>query len=320
MSLKLRQSNRRVRETPTLDILGPLLAGTAAVLLGFGACFGAAAYARIDTGVALAGARMIDDEVTIISHPRGVVGAVHVIEGQHVGAGDPLVSFETGSIDEEIGALKAKLEASARQLENARLEASTMADLVGRKLAGPSEVEALQRKVAEIEREAAGLTLRIRSAEALLEQSVLRAAVPGRVRSITPIARGSSVTPGAVLLEIASDNARVLVEGRLAGRIPPVGLFSGCPAVLWPQGREDGGRLASLTGKVVRVAAATGSLNGAPELSVRIELDSSRADLVKRLDEPLLSRMDGFVQTGTTTVLDRLSGAVADRASELFEN
>ncbi len=73
-----------------------------------------------------------------------------------VKAGDLLVTLDTTALDQQIGALKAQSEAALRQLDLVRQEAATMTDLMERKLAARSKVLALERQIAEVEKEAAG--------------------------------------------------------------------------------------------------------------------------------------------------------------------
>jgi len=75
--------------------------GLVVLLLGFGGFFLWAALAPLDSGVPAPGTAVVASQRKTIAHLRGgIVKAIHVVEAQHVKAGDPLVTLD----DTQIGA------------------------------------------------------------------------------------------------------------------------------------------------------------------------------------------------------------------------
>jgi RND family efflux transporter MFP subunit len=309
------------RPLPQLDIRLPLRAGLCAVVLFFGAGLGAAAYAPIDKGVGLPGTIVVEGRIKPIQHQRGgSVDRIHVVEGQQIRAGDILVTLDTKAIDEQIGALKAQAEAAARQLELARLEAATMADLLERKLAARSRVLALQRQVAEVEKETAGLAARISVAEQELERSVLRAPVAGRILNLRVATVGAVLQPGDTVADIVPENDRLVIEGRLSpNQIENV--KPGMPAKVWLTAlswREQ----RPLAGKLAWVSADSveDKRTGAPYFVARIELDQPRNEIAKRVALQPGMRSEVLLMTGQRTLLDQLIDPIMRNINRAFRS
>lgn len=202
---------------PRLTIRGPVLAGFAA-LLSFAALAAATVlFAPVAEGVRLTGVIAAEQGAAGVAAPRaGVVAKVFAAEGQMVEAGELLIGLETGAIDQEIAAMTAELEAARKQLELARIEASTMSDLIARKAAGEHQLEALQTRVAGIEKEVTGLTRRIAVSQEDLDRSAVRAPTSGRVASLTVSVPGSPVQAGMKLVEVVPVSDVIALEGEVA--------------------------------------------------------------------------------------------------------
>src|SRR3546814_4501100 len=83
---------------PTIGKLsrGPVLFGTAVVILFFGVFGTWAALAPLSSGAIAHGVVSPDSERRVIQHIEGgIIRPVHVREGQQVQAGDPLVTLES---------------------------------------------------------------------------------------------------------------------------------------------------------------------------------------------------------------------------------
>jgi multidrug efflux pump subunit AcrA (membrane-fusion protein) len=309
------------RAVSRLDIRLPVRAGLFAVILFFGAGLGAAAYVPIDKGVGLPGTIVVESKTKPIQHPRsGSVESIHVIEGQKVRAGDVIVTLDTRAIDEQIGALKAQAEAAKKQLDLVKLEAATMADLLERKLAAKSRVLALERQVAEVEKESAGLAARISVAEQELERSVLRAPVAGRVLNLRITTTGAVLKEGDVVADIVPEDDRLVLEGRLSpNQIENV--KPGMPAKVWLTAlswREQ----RPLAGKLAWVSADSveDKRTGAPYFVARIELEDTRSEIEKRVSLQAGMRSEVLLMTGQRTLLDQLIDPVMRNVNRAFRS
>lgn len=202
---------------PRLNIRGPMCCGMLVAALFFGGGIGGAAVAPIDKGISLSGNIIVEHKVQAIQHQKGgPVGRVHIAEGQDVIIGQVLVTLDTQALDQQITALKSQAQSAARQLDLIRQEAVTMTDLADRKLAARSKVLSLERQVAEVEKETAGLSARLSIAEQDLARAEIRAPIAGRILSLAVHGAGAMIQPGATVVEIVPQTDRLVVEGRLS--------------------------------------------------------------------------------------------------------
>ncbi|MGD9785556.1 MAG: HlyD family efflux transporter periplasmic adaptor subunit [Hyphomicrobiaceae bacterium] len=306
--MSLRVSNHpEERTVPALDIRGPVIAGALVVVAFFGFGVGVAAVAPIDKGVGMPGTIIVESRVKPVQHERGgTVGAIHVAEGARVKEGDLIVTLDTRALEEQTTALRIQAGAVARQLSLARSEAETMADLLERKLAARSRVLSLQRQVAEIEKEAAGIAARLAVAERELERAQVRTPVAGRVLTLAVKGPGGVIEAGSTIAEIVPDDDRLVIEGRLApNQIENV--RPGMPAKVW---------LTALSWREQRPLAATlawvsadsveDRRSGVPYFTARVELADSRAEIEKRVQLQPGMRSEVLLMTGQRTLLDQL--------------
>ncbi len=297
----------RARPVPKLNLGAPLKLGIAAIGLFFGAGVGGAAFLPIDKGVGLPGIIIVESKVKPVQHQKGgTVADVHVRDGQEVKAGDLLVSLSTAAVDEQIAALKAQAEAGQRQLALARDEARTMTDLMERKLAARSRVLALERSVAEIEKEAAALNAKIALAGQDLEQAQIKAPFAGRVLTLAVNGRGAVVQPGGTVLELVPQEDRLVVEGRIAPNQidnvkPGMQAKVWLSALSWRERRPLAARLAWVSPDSVE-----DKRTGAPYYVARVELDEPRAALARQMTLLPGMRSEILLLTGQRTLLDQL--------------
>lgn len=292
---------------PRLRIRGPVLLGLAVVTLFFGVGVGGAAFAPIDKGVGLPGTVIVETKMKAVQHQKGgTVGKLHVVEGQDVKAGQLLVTLDTSAMDEQITALRAQAQAAARQLDLIRQEAATMTELMDRKLAARSKVLALERQVAEIEKEAAGLTARILIAEQELQRSEIRAPAAGKILSLAVYGPGAVIQPGGPALEIVPEEDRLVIEGRIAPNTIE-NVKPGMPAKIWLSAlswREQ----RPLKGKLAWVStdSVEDKRTGASYFVARVELDETRSQIAQRFTLHAGMRTEILLLTGERTLLDQL--------------
>jgi membrane fusion protein, type I secretion system len=305
--------------TARLDIRAPTVFGLAVIALFFGAGLGGAAFAPIDKGVTLPGTIIAETKVKPVQHQRGgIVRRIYVRDGQEVAEGALLVSFDASALEEQVGAMRAQAQAADRQLALARQEAATMTDLMERKLAARSRVLALERQVAEIEKERASLGARIVVAEQEIERSAVRAPVSGRVLRLEVHAPGAVVQPGGTVLEIVPEEDRLVIEGRLApNQIENV--EPGMPArvwltaLSWREQRPLAARLAWVSADSVE-----DKRSGAPYFIARVELDEPRAEIAQRVTLHAGMRAELVLLTGRRTLLDQLLDPVMRNIGRAF--
>lgn len=292
---------------PRLDIRGPALAGFVLIALFFGAGLGSAAYAPLDKGIAFSGAVIVESKVQPVQHRSGgTVGRVHVQEGQQVAAGDLIVSLDTSQIDQQITALKAQGEAARRQLSLIRQEARTFAELMEKKLAPRSKVLALERQVAEVEKDAAGFAARIAIAEQELARMEIRTPVAGKVLSLSVRGHGAVIQPGATVAEVVPQDDRLVLEGRLSpvqieqvqpGMIAKVWLRS----LSWRESRPFMARLAWISPDAVEDRRT-----GVSYFVARVELQDARSEIARRVTLHPGMRAEMLLLNGERTLLDQI--------------
>lgn len=305
--------------TPRLSIRGPVILGLLVILVFFGAGIAAASIARIDKGASLTGTIIVESKSKPVQHQKGgTVGRVHVREGDTVQAGDLLISLDTAAIDEHIAALRAQAQAARRQLDLIRQEAATMADLTARQLAQRSRLLALERQVAEIEKEAAGFHARIALAEQEISRAQIRAPAAGRVLSLTVRGAGEVIQPGAAIAEIVPQNERLVIEGRLSTALIDL-VRPGQPAKVWLAGlnwREA----RPITGKVVWISADSieDRRTGVPYFVARIALSEVPEEVTQRAALHPGQRAEILVLTGARTLLDHVLDPIVRNINRAF--
>lgn len=308
------------RAVPRLNIRLPLVLGIVVIVTFAAAGFGTAALAPLDKGVGMPGTVIVESKVKPVQHPRGgSVAEIHVTEGQVVRAGDILVTLDTRTIDEQIAALRTQSAAARRQLELAQMETATIADLADRKLASKSRVLSLQRQVAEVEKESAGIASRIVLAEQELERAILRAPVAGRVLDMQVSSPGVVIGPGAKLMDIVPDGDRLVIEGRLSpNQIENV--KPGMPAKVWltaSSWREQRPMPARLAW--VSADSMEDRRTGQPYFTARVELQEANGQV--SAGKPVLQagmRSEILLVTGQRTLIDQLIEPVLRNVNRAF--
>lgn len=307
------------RSTARLQLAAPLFLGFSTIFVFFGLGVGSAAYAPIDKGIGMPGTIIVESKVRPIQHPKGgVVGKVFVHDGQDVKAGDLLISFDTVAIDEQITALKLQANASRKQLALAKEEAATMTDLMERKLAARSRVLALERAVADVEKDIAGLNAKIVIAQQELAQSELRSPFDGRVLSLAVSGHGAVVQPGQTVMELVPEEDRLVIEGHIAPNQienvkPGMQAKVWLSALSWREQRPLRAKLAWVSPDSVE-----DKRTGAPYYVARVELVETRSQIAKRLTLLPGMRAEILLQTGERTLLDQVIDPLMRNVTKAF--
>lgn len=290
-----------------LDIRGPVLLGLLVTLVFFGAGLGAAAVVPLDKGITFAGTVVVETKTQPVQHQRGgIVGRIHVQEGQQVEAGAILITLDTKDIDDQITALREQSEASKRQLSLIREEARTFSNLAERQLAARSKVLALERQVAQIEKENSALTARVSMAVQELQRMEIRAPVAGRILTLGVRGIAAVMQPGQTVAEIVPQNDRLVIEGRMSplqveAARPGMAAKVWLRALSWRESRPFKARLAWISPDSVEDRRT-----GTAYFVARVELEDSRNDINKHVAIHPGMRAEMLLTTGERTLLDQL--------------
>ncbi len=305
--------------TPRLSIRGPVLSGLLVIATFLGGGLFAAARMPIDKGASLAGTIIVESKSKPVQHQRGgVVGRLHVKEGDEVRAGDLIVTLDTAQIDEQITALKAQSRAAGRQLDLIRQEAAMMHDLAAMQLAVRSKVLALERQVAEVEKEVATVQARIAVTEQEASRAEIRAPVAGKLLALGVRGSGEVIQPGATIAEIVPRDERLVVEGRLSPALIDL-VRPGQTTKVWLTGlswREQ----RPLMAKVAWVSpdSIEDKRSGVAFFVTRIELDETRSEIARRFQLHPGQRTEILVLTGERTLLDHILDPVMRNINRAF--
>lgn len=181
-----------------------------------------------------------------------------------------------------------------------------MSELLDRKLASRSRVLGLERQVAEIEKEAAGLDARVAIAKRDIARSDVRAPEAGRILSLAVKGAGGVLQPGATAAEIVPDDDRLVIEGKLQPN-QIENIRPGMPAKVW---------LAALSWREQRPLAATlawispdsveDRRTGAAHFIARVELNQPRSQIEQSIALQPGMRSEVLLLSGERTLLDQL--------------
>ncbi len=234
---------------------GPLLASVVVVgaLAGVG-WFGLDRLALSD-GYMIVQARVADGRLHPVQHAGGRIEKVHAVVGKPVAAGELLATVDPGDVDARIAALKAEAQASQLRLEAVRREAHAFDVLQQQMLVARERVVALEQKLAELEKENAGVLARIAEADSRLALVEIRSPISGVVHSMDGLVAGQDVRPGEKLAEIAGNPGGLILEAELSEG-QAAAAAGGRDVRIWPEraawhdGRGFAGRIVSLSGRV----------------------------------------------------------------------
>ena len=304
---------------PRLSIRGPAFAGLVVLAVFFGGGIGSAAFMPLDKGIAFSGAVIVESKVQQVQHKvGGTVGRVLVQEGQEVKAGDVLVSLDASQIGEQIDALKKQADAAKRQLVLIKQEAQAFTELMEKKLAPKSKVLALERQVAEVEKETAGLVAKIAVAEQELRLMEIRSPVAGRVLTLAVRGAGGVIQAGGTVAEVVPQEDRLVLEGRLT----PMQIehaHPGMVAKVWLRtlsfrnSQPFRARLSWVSPDTVE-----DKRSGAAYFVARIELEASRAEIAQRIALHPGMRAELLLLTGERTLLDQLLDPLVRNMNRAF--
>lgn len=304
---------------PRLSLRGPILLGLAVIALVIGGGIGAATWTPIDKGASLSGTVIVETKTRAIQHDRGgIIGAVHVVEGAEIKAGDLVATIDTSALQEQVGALRTQQKAALRQLDLMREEALLLGDLVKKQLTSRPRLVAAERTIAEIEKEAAGFVGRIAIVEQEVAKAEIRSPVAGRILALAVHGRGAVVAPGGIVAQIVPLDDRLVIEGRLSPALIDL-VKPGLPAKVWLTGvawrdsRPLPARLAWISPDAIEDRRT-----GLTYFTARVELTQSRREIEGRLSLHPGQRADILVVTGARTLFEQLLDPILRNVNRAF--
>ena len=307
MSKTMGITTRRRSSPQRLDIARPTRAGLLVVLALFGAAFVTVAQAPVDKSLALAEVRLITAKAHDVRLPAGFgLARLTVTEGQDVAVGDVIAVLDTAVIDAQTVALKAQAAAIQQQLDLVRREAQGFNDLLDQRLMSRTKVTALERQLADLERDAAEIVARIVRAEQQLTQPDIRTPISGRISLVADAGSGQPMAPDAPVARVVPAASRLVVEARLSpgqaqtwrvGQQFSVWLHG----YSWLNGRPSSARLAWMAPEV-----APGADAGDRFVTARIELDAQPTLISAGLAELPGLRGGLLLRDGQRTLMQQL--------------
>ncbi len=287
---------------------GPLLAAIAGVGALGGLFWIALDRLAVAEGYVIVQARVGDDRVHPVQHVGGRITQVHAVVGQPVAGGELLATVDAGDVDVRIAELKVQAQTSQMRLDVVRREVQAFEVLEQQQLVARARVEELERKLADLERENAGVLARVAEADGHLALVEIRSPVAGMVHSMDGLVTGRDVRPGEKLAEIAGNPGGVILEAMLtAGQ---AGAVSARRDVrIWPElaawrdGRGFVGRLVSLT-----VAPSPSSTTSGGPLThiARVEVAAPEAAALVAAIMPFGSQARISIRTGPLFAVQQL--------------
>ena len=265
---------------------GPLLASLVVVgALGGLGWFGLDRLV-VGEGYVIVQARVADGRLHPVEHSGGRIDKVYAVVGKPVAAGELLATVDPGDVDARIAGLKAEAHASQLRLEAVRREAHAFDVLEQQKLVARERVETLERKLADLEKENAGVLMRIADADSRLALVEIRSPISGVVHSMEGLVAGQHVLAGNKLAEIAGNPGALILEVVLS-EDEASAVTNGRDVRIWPEragwrdGRRYSGRVVSLSRSVPGSTALSSSStrsSGALVHIARVEVEARQAE------------------------------------------
>lgn len=303
---------------------GPLLAAIAGVGALGGLGWMALDRLAVADGYMIVQARVADGRLHPVQHAGGRITQVHAVVGQSVAAGELLATVDTGDVDARITELKAQAQASQLRLDVVRREVQAFEVMEQQQLVARARVEELERKLAALERENAGVLARVAEADGYLALVEIRAPIGGVVHSIDGLVAGRDVRPGEKLAEIAGHPAGVILEAMLTAKQAGA-VSAGRDVRIWPElaawrdGRGFAGRLLSL-----RLEPAPSSIpsGGFSRHIARVEVEAREAAALSAVIAPLGGKARIAIRTGAQPAVQQFfetfTGMAAGHSSFRF--
>ena len=309
---KVRLSPLPKQDISRLKIGGPVLFGLVVMLAFFGGFLGWAAFAPLSSAAIAPGSVVVETNRKTVQHLEGgIVGRIHVREGDVVQAGQVLIELDDTKGAARISLLRGQIEAGRRQIALLREEIGAVTKLLDQGLAQKPRLLALQRREAEVDGNLKRLEAQLVDAADVLKRLQIRAGIDGRIVGLRVHTTGGVITAGMPLMDIVPSQDRLVVEAR----VRPIDIDVVTPGLnamvyLTPFNRRN---LKPIEAKVVSVSADqfTEQRTGTGYYRARVELLSNPAEVFGQGELYPGMPAEIMIVTGERTVLESLIQPIA---------
>ncbi len=196
---------------PTLNPVVPIRFGLMA--LGCSALLGAALFTiDVDQGpVAIAAAVKRAEPVIVRHDSAGTLAQLHVTPGMDVAAGVLIAQFDRRHIENELLALRKRIDARRMDIDGLKQEAAALAG-AGDKTTVRARIASLEAEALEADRVIVGHSARAALLEGQLDRLDIRAPVAGRIVEIAQVTTGMQLAAKAPLATIRPSPNRLQVD------------------------------------------------------------------------------------------------------------
>lgn len=181
-------------------------------------CFGGwAALTTISGAVIATGTIVVETNARTVQHmDGGMIGEIHVQNGDLVRTGETLISLQEADVREELSGVLLQLDARKDEVTLVAREYQSLLPLKQKQLVTESRMLGLEREKTRLEGEVGRLTAEKARLEAQLARSQITAPIQGYVHNLAVHTQGGVVAPGASLLEIVPSFDTLLIEARVS--------------------------------------------------------------------------------------------------------
>lgn len=232
--------------SPPTDLHAPLRRGIIGLVVVLGGFIAWASLAPLDEGVALNGIVAVEGKRKAVQHlTGGMVASLEVQEGDHVKAGQVLLTLDTNNLNGQVEMARSQIAGLASQQASLRQQIplrkqqvvslgediNRLAPLAREQLYPRNRIEEMRRQQnqlrAQLDSDTANLAQatsqemeqreRLAVLQTELSRSVVRAPIDGTVLGLTVHTLGAIIQPGAQIMEIVPANDVLVIEAQ----IPP---------------------------------------------------------------------------------------------------
>lgn len=295
-----------------------LRAGKIVILLLFLGVGGWATFSKISGAVIAAGSIAVEAKSKTVQHLEGgIVGQIHVKDGDMVNAGDLLIVLDSTQIEQQIAGITAEIDSKDAEIELIKGEMAGLQDLHERGLVPKTRIIALQRQAARLDGERKRLAADKARTDGRLDRLSVRAPIGGHVHDLALHTIGGVISPGQQLMQIVPSTGSLIVQAR----VDPLNVDQvnrGQAAAVRLVGFNQR-TTPEVDGEVVHVSAdlSHDEQRNASFYVVHIAFADGELD---RLGRDLLPGMpvDSFIQTEERSALSYLTRPLTDQLARAF--
>ena len=183
------------------------------LLVGLG---GWATLLPISGAVIAVGSIAVEAKSKTVQHLEGgIVGEILVKDGDLVTAGDLVIRFDDGQLNQQIAGLDAGIKSKTEEIELVQAELDGLSDLAAKGLVPKTRITALQRQAVNLRGEHGQLSAERTRANAKLVRLEVRAPIGGYVHNLAFHTIGGVASPGQALMQIVPSKGNMIVQARI---------------------------------------------------------------------------------------------------------